>query len=74
MLLGEIKTLIETRVEICQSEIYSVIKADRGLIDQALSELLAKGIISEVMNPGLCKGCLVKCNIFNERVFRHRIP
>lgn len=70
MLLKEIKSLIETRGEICHSEIYSVIDADRGLIDQALSELLVKGVITEAVNNGVCKGCPVKCNIYNERIFR----
>jgi hypothetical protein len=70
MLLRDIKTLIKERSEICLSEIYSSIEADRGLIDQALSELLVKGIISEITSDRACKGCPMKCNIQGERVFR----
>jgi hypothetical protein len=70
MLLRDLKALINERSEICLSEIYSSIEADRGLIDQALSELLIKGIISETNSGRACKGCPMKCNIQGERVFR----
>jgi len=70
MLLREIKFLIEKRREICQSEIYAAIDADNGLIDQALSELLLKGIISEVNSDGACRGCPMKCNIQSEKIYR----
>jgi predicted transcriptional regulator len=70
MLLREIKSLIMRRGEVCQSEVYSAIDADRGLIDQAVSELLAKGIIKEITNNGICKGCPAGCKIQTERLFR----
>lgn len=70
MLLREIKSLIEGRGEICLSEIYSIIEADRGLIDQAVSELLHKGIIKEIIYDGACKGCPVNCNIRGEKILR----
>ena len=70
MLLREIKSLIEERMEICVSEIYSAVDADRGLVDQALSELLYKGIITEIKYNGACKGCPMKCDIQVERIFR----
>lgn len=70
MLLREIKALIEARGEICQSEIYSAVDADTGLVDQALSELLLKGIITEIVNDGACKGCPMRCVVRGERIFR----
>jgi len=70
MLLREIKSLIEERREICRSEIYSAIDADNGLIDQALSELLLKGIISEVKPDEACRGCPMKCDMRREKIYR----
>lgn len=70
MILRDIKKLIQERGEICLSELYSLIDADKGLIDQALLELSEKGVISEVVTERACRGCPVNCNTRGERVFR----
>jgi predicted transcriptional regulator len=70
MILIELKTLIKERGEICLSELYSLVDSDRGLIDQAIFELLQKGIITEIDTERACKGCPMKCNTQGEKVFR----
>ncbi len=70
MILREVKTLIKERGEICLSELYSAIKGERGLIDQAIFELIEKEIIIEVNTERACKGCPMNCNTHGERVFR----
>ncbi len=70
MIISEIKKLITERGEICISEIYAAINADRGLVDHALYQLLAKGIITEVVPEKHCAGCLMNCNIKGEKVYR----
>ncbi|HNX25043.1 MAG TPA: hypothetical protein PKG60_13430 [Spirochaetota bacterium] len=71
MILRDVKTLIQSRGEICLSEIYILIEGDKGLIDQALFELLEKGIIKEINPERACKGCPMKCNTRGERIFRN---
>jgi len=70
MILREIKNIIKERGEICLSELYSLVDADKGLVDQVLSDLLGKRIITEVVTERACKGCPMKCNERGERVFR----
>jgi len=70
MILREIKNIIKERGEICLSELSSLIDADKGLIDQVLSDLLEKKVITEVITDRACKGCPMKCNERGERVFR----
>ncbi len=70
MILREIKNIIKERGEICLSELYPLIDADKGLVDQVLSDLLEKNIITEVVTDRACKGCPMKCNERGERVFR----
>ena len=70
MLLSEIKNIIKERGEVCVSEIYSAVDADKGLIDHALYQLLAKGIIIEVVPEKHCTGCLMNCNIKGEKIYR----
>ena len=70
MLLTDIKRVIQERGEVCISEIYAAVDADRGLVDHALYQLLAKGIIIEVVPEKHCAGCLMNCNIKGEKVYR----
>lgn len=70
MLLSEIKNIIKERGEVCVSEIYSAVDADKGLIDHALYQLLAKGVIIEVVPEKHCAGCLMNCNIKGEKIYR----
>lgn len=70
MLLSDIKNIIAARGEVCISEIYAAVKADRGLVDHALYQLMAKGIIVEVAPEKHCTGCMMNCNIKGEKVYR----
>jgi hypothetical protein len=70
MILRDIKRVIEERGEICLSELYSLIDADKGLVDQVLRDLIEKKIITEVITERACNGCPMKCNERGERVFR----
>ena len=70
MLISELKTLIEEKGEICSSEIFAIIKADKGLIEHALNQLKLKGIIEEVIPQKHCQGCLAQCNIKSEKIYR----
>jgi hypothetical protein len=70
MILRDIKKIIEERGEICLSELYSLTDADKGLVDQVISDLIGKKIITEVVTGNSCKGCPMKCNERGERVFR----
>ncbi len=70
MIISEIKKIITERREICISEIYAAVDADRGLVDHALYQLLAKGIIVEVVPEKHCAGCLMNCNIKGEKIYR----
>jgi len=70
MILRDVKTLIRERGEICLSEMYSLIDGDRGLVDQAIFELLERGVIVEINTERACKGCPMSCSTKGERVFR----
>jgi hypothetical protein len=70
MILRDIKKIIEERGQVCISELYSLTDADKGLVDQVLSDLLEKRIIIEVVTESACKGCSMRCNERGERVFR----
>lgn len=70
MLLADIKKIIQERGEVCISEIYATVDADRGLVDHALYQLQAKGLIIEVVPEKHCAGCLINCNIKGEKVYR----
>lgn len=70
MLLSEIRNIIAARGEVCISEIYAAVDADRGLVDHALYQLLAKGIIIEVVPEKHCAGCMMNCSIKGEKVYR----
>ncbi len=70
MLLSEVKKIIEARGEICISEIYAAVDADRGLVDHALYQLLAKGIIIEVVPEKHCAGCMMNCAVKGEKIYR----
>lgn len=70
MVLSEVKNLISSRGEICISEIYSAIDADRGLVDHALYQLMAKGVIIEVIPEKHCAGCMMNCAVKGEKVYR----
>lgn len=71
MIISDIKKLISERGEICLSEIYSAVDADRGLIDHALYQLAAKGVIIEVNPEKHCAGCMMNCGVRGEKVYRH---
>lgn len=70
MLLAEIKKLIAERGEVCVSEIYAALGADRGLVDHALYQLAAKGVIIEVIPEKHCTGCLMNCSVKGEKIYR----
>jgi len=70
MIISEIKKLITERGEICISEIYAAVKADRGLVDHALYQLAAKGIIIEVDTEKHCTGCMMNCSVKGEKIYR----
>ncbi|HOP29475.1 MAG TPA: FeoC-like transcriptional regulator [Spirochaetota bacterium] len=70
MLLAEIKRLVEKRGEVCASEIYAAVDADRGLVDHALYQLMAKGVIIEVVAEKHCTGCMMNCSVKGEKIYR----
>ncbi len=70
MILRDVKKIINDRGEICLSELYSAIEGERGLIDQALFELIEKKIITEINPERACKGCPMNCSTKGERIFR----
>jgi len=70
MLLSEIKRIISERGEVCVTELYSTLDADKELINHALYQLASKGVIIEVVPEKHCRGCMMNCQVRGEKVYR----
>ena len=70
MIASEVKRFISEKGEACISEIYAAIDADRGLVDHALYQLVAKGIITEAEADKHCRGCMMNCSVRGEKIYR----
>lgn len=70
MLMSEIKQLFIDKRELCISEIRNHVKADDGLVEHAIEQLIAKGFIVEMNYKTECRGCSMNCSARGERVYR----
>ncbi|HPS57360.1 MAG TPA: FeoC-like transcriptional regulator [Spirochaetota bacterium] len=68
--MSEIKHLFKENRELCVSEIHNRVNSDRGLIEHAIEQLVAKGFIVEVNYKTECRGCSMNCSARGERAYR----
>lgn len=70
MLLRDIIDFIEKNGEVCLSEIYASIPAEKNLVDHALWQLESKGLVAVSETGTRCSGCTMACDKVPEKVYR----
>ena len=70
MILSEIIDIIKQKGEVCETELYTMVDADRGLVNHAVEQLVRKKVIIEVNFETDCRGCSMKCSARNGKVYR----